>query len=128
MPATKTNGSLSEKIVYSLEKLLRKFKISRQREWQKYHSKQSIHILLNFIAIIPTCSLFHFLLELIPKDTLQVQRERRKICCHLFISPTKPKIRQLHIVVKQWWQRSVPKSVIQVQICCFLVADATMTS
>lgn len=92
------------------------------------HSKQSIRILSNFIAIMPTCSLFHFLLELIPKDTLQAQRKRKKNCCHLFISLTKPEIRQLHIVVKQWWQRSVPKSVIQVQICCFLVAYASMTS
>ena len=101
MPAAKTNGSLSEKTVYSLEKLLREFKISRQQQWQKYHSKQSIHIILNFIAIIPARSLFHFLLEFIPKDTLQAQRERSKICCHLFIPPSNPGIRQLHIVVKQ---------------------------
>ena len=39
--------------------------------------------------------------------------------CLAFKSSTKHEIRHFHVVVVQWLQRNVQKSVIHVQSCCF---------
>ena len=46
-----------------------------------------------------------------------LERER-KIRCRLFTSSKKREIRHFHVVVVQWRQRNVQKSVMHVQNCC----------
>ena len=43
----------------------------------------------------------------------------KEIRCLVFTSPTKREIRQCHVLVMQWRQRNVQKSVMHVQTCCF---------
>ena len=43
----------------------------------------------------------------------------RKFCCCLFTPSIKHEISHFHVVLMQWWQRNVQKTVMQEQICCF---------
>ena len=47
-----------------------------------------------------------------------LEREK-KILCRVFTSSIKRAIRKFHVLAVQWRQRNVPKSVMQVQSCCF---------
>ena len=58
-------------------------------------------------------------LELISLGTVLKFKKRRKICQRLFTSSIKREIRHFHVVVAQWRQRNVQKSVMHVQSCCF---------
>ena len=59
------------------------------------------------------------LLELNSKGLQQSSGREKESCCLLFPSSTKREIRQFHVVVVQWRQRNVQKSVLHVQSCCF---------
>ena len=76
----------------------------------------------NFIALIPSRSIrqmLAILLELNSKGLQQSSGREKESCCLLFPSSTKREIRQFHVVVVQWRQRNVQKSVLHVQSCCF---------
>ena len=49
--------------------------------------------------------------------------EENEFCHCLFTSFTKREIRHFHVVVVQWRQRNVQKSVMHVQSCCFALSS-----
>ena len=49
--------------------------------------------------------------------------EENEFCHCLFTSFTKREIRHFHVVVVQWRQRNIQKSVMQVQSCCFALSS-----
>ena len=51
--------------------------------------------------------------------TVSKFRKRKRKFCLVFPSLTKREIWHLHVVVVQWRQRNVHKSMIHVQSCCF---------
>ena len=84
--------------------------------------KKWICAALNFIALIPSRlirQMLAILLELNSKGLHQSSGREKESCCRLFPFSTKREIRQFHVVVVQWRQRNVQKSVLHVQSCCF---------
>ena len=53
------------------------------------------------------------------KKLNQSSGKEKESRCLAFKSSTKHEIRHFHVVVVQWLQRNVQKSVIHVQSCCF---------
>ena len=49
--------------------------------------------------------------------------EKKILSCCLFTSLTKRENRHFHVVVVQWRQRNVQKSVMHVQSCCFALSS-----
>ena len=47
-------------------------------------------------------------------------QEKKTSRCLVFTSSTKREMRHFHVVVVPWWQRNVQKSMMHVQICCFV--------
>ena len=82
-----------------------------------------IHAASNFIALIPSRSVrqilafFFFGVEFY--ITVAKFRKRKRKSLSLFTSSSKREIGYFHVVVVQWWQRNVLKSVMHVQSCCF---------
>ena len=54
---------------------------------------------------------------------IQVYKEKQKFRHCLFTSSTKREIGHYHLVVVQWRQRNVQKSVMHVQSCCFALSS-----
>ena len=61
---------------------------------------------------------WQFYLELNSKR-LYRSSEKEESRCLVYTSSTKRSIRHFHVVVVQWRQRNVQKSVMHVQSCCF---------
>ena len=61
---------------------------------------------------------WQFYLELNSKR-LYGSSEKEESRCLVYTSSTKRSIRHFHVVVVQWQQRNVQKSVMHVQSCCF---------
>ena len=61
---------------------------------------------------------WQFYLELNSKR-LHRSSEKEESRCLVYTSSTKRSIRHFHVVVVQWRQRNVQKSVMHVQSCCF---------
>ena len=55
----------------------------------------------------------------IPKNHIQVQKEGGNFVVACVLPLYNVKLGQFHVVVVQWRQRNVPKSVMHVQSCCF---------
>ena len=53
------------------------------------------------------------------KECIKVQEKKKKVFCLVFPSSTKREFRHLHVMVVQWRQRNVQKSVMHMQSCCF---------
>ena len=49
------------------------------------------------------------------KNNISTFRKRRNFLHGLFTSSLKRKVRHFHVVVVQWWQRNVQKSVLHMQ-------------
>ena len=76
----------------------------------------------NFIALIPSRLIHQMLancLELNSKGLYQSSGKEKESCCLRFPSLTKPEIKHFHVVVVQWRQRNVQKSVMHVLSFCF---------
>ena len=52
-------------------------------------------------------------------NILEVQRRQIRKIRNLFTSSIEREIRHFHVVVVQWRQRNVQKTVMDVQNCCF---------
>ena len=52
----------------------------------------------------------------IVKDCIEVQEKKKKV---VVLCSSPPQNVEFHVVVVQWWQSNVQKSVMHVQICCF---------
>ena len=61
-----------------------------------------------------------FFSELNSKGLYQSSGKEKESCCLVFPSSTKHEIRHFHVVVVQRRLRNVQKSVMHVQICCFV--------
>ena len=104
-----------------------KFGVERSLRLQKRHCQSLnkwIRAVSKFIALIP--HLFQFVkcwqvfLELNPKRLWRRSSEKAKqIPCLLFASSRKREMRHFYVVVVQWRQRNVKKSVTHVQSCYF---------
>ena len=77
----------------------------------------------NFVAFIPIrwkCLMWANFPEVDFLGTALKFKKRKKIRRRLFTSPIEREIRYFHVVVVQWRQRNVQKSVMHdVQTCCF---------
>ena len=77
----------------------------------------------NFIALIPSRlirqMLANFFLTLNSNGLCQNSGKEKESRCLVFTSSKKHEIRNFHVVVVQWRQRNVQKSVMHVQSCCF---------
>ena len=95
----------------------------RERRWQRKHRLKS-----EFAFIQSSSRQFQLtyfvkcrrtLLELNSWKTISEFRMRKKISSRLFTSSIKREIRHFLVVVVQWRQRNVQKSMMHVQSCCF---------
>ena len=60
------------------------------------------------------------------KNNISRFRKRRKFRHGLFTSSLKREVTHFHVVVVQWWQRNVQKSVLHVQCCFFCLLNLLM--
>ena len=101
--------------------------MSRQLTATKTSHEKWIRIFSVFIVIIPTRSLCQMQANSSGAEflsTISKFIEKKKIlsCC-LFTSFPERKNRHFHVVVVQWRQRNVQKSVMHVQSCCFALSS-----
>ena len=73
-----------------------------------------IHVVLNFIALIPTPLIWQMLAifqEWNSKWLYLSSQKQKENYCLVFASSIKHEIRKIHVVVMQWWQRNIQKSM-----------------
>ena len=76
----------------------------------------------NFITLIPSRLIVWMLaifFEADSKGLHQSSAKKKESCCLVFPSSTNREIRHFHVLVVQWRQRNVQKSLMHVQTCCF---------
>ena len=82
---------------------------------------KGLRVLWNFRGLF---QLDHFvkwkrtLLELKSKEQYSSSKREKDIRRRLFMVLMKREIEQFHVVIVQWRQKSLPKSVLRVQSCC----------
>ena len=99
---------------------IRGWRRQQKRRWKSeftlFQSSSRLLQVTNFVK----CRLT--LLTLNPyKDHIQVQKERGNFVVARVTSCLKREIRHFHVVVVQWRQRNVQKSVMHVQSCCLVI-------
>ena len=78
---------------------------------------QTLSRLLHLVQFVKC---WHFFLELNSKGLCQsIGKEKESNCCCLFTSSSKHEIRHFCVVVMEWRQRNVQKTVMRMQSCCF---------
>ena len=94
---------------------IRKLKQQRRRRLRKRHLKSE------FVLIPPRLirQMLANFLELNSKRQYRSSGKEKQSRRLVFTSSTKREIRQFHVVVVQWRQRNVQKSVMHVQSCFF---------
>ena len=101
---------------------IRELRQERRQQLQKISLKKWICAASNFITLILFCLIRQMLaifLELNSKGPYRSSGKEKESCCLVFQSLTKREIRHFHVVVVQWQQRNVQKSMMHVQSCCF---------
>ena len=76
----------------------------------------------NFITLIPSRLIVWMLaifFEADSKGLHQSSAKEKESCCLVFPSSTNREIGHFHVLVVQWRQRNVQKSLMHVQTCCF---------
>ena len=89
---------------------------------KKTSLKKWIHATSNYVAPIPSSLILWMLanfLEADSKGLYQSSAKGKKSCSLVFPSSTNREIGQFHVLVVQWRQRNVQKSLMHVQSCCF---------
>ena len=95
--------------------------ISRQRQ-RNHHPKrefalfQTSSLLFQLFQFVKCWRIFQ---ELNSKGLFLSSQKEKEYRCLVFTSSLKREIRHFHVVVPQWRQRNVQKSVLHVQSCCF---------
>ena len=87
---------------------------SDNRNGSKNATKKWIRVVLNFIAFIPTPLIWQMLAifqELNSKGLYLSSQKQRENCHLVFASSIKCEIRKIRVVVMQWWQRNIQKSM-----------------
>ena len=95
---------------------------SRRRRLQKRPLKSEfalLQTLSRLFQLVQFVKCWQIFLELNSKRLYQRSGKEKESRCPLFMSSTKREIRNFHVVVVQWRQRNVQKSVMHVQSCCF---------
>ena len=92
----------------------------QRRRVRKRHLKMGIRLTSNFIALNQLRSMRQMLTIFSGVLYRSSGKEylRKSLSCVL-TSSTKPEFRHFHVVVVQWRQRNLQKSVMHVQSCCF---------
>ena len=80
--------------------------------------KWSRATLSHLFHLVRSVKYWQFLLELNFKRLYRSSGKEKGSRCLVFTSSTKREIRHFHVVVVQWRQRNVQKSVMHVQSCC----------
>ena len=99
---------------------IRELKQQRRRRLRKRDLKsefallQTLSRLFHLVYFVKCWQMF---LELNSKGLYQSSGKEKESCCLVFPSSTKREIRHFHVVVVQWRQRNVQKSVMHVQSC-----------
>ena len=106
--------------------------MQQRRRWlRKRHLKSDVALQ----KIYRDCSIsfnssnvgnFFFFLELNCRRLYQSSGKEKESRCPLFTSSTKREIRNFHVVVVQWRQSNVQKSVIHVQIVFFFLPNLNL--
>ena len=84
--------------------------------------KKWISTASDVIALIPPrliCQILTNSLELNSKGLYKSSGKEKESCCLVFPSLTNCEIGHFHVVVVQWQQRNVQKSMMHIQSCCF---------
>ena len=101
---------------------IRELKQRRQRRLWKCHLKSKFALPETLSGLFPYVyfvKCWQISLELNSKGLYLSSGKEKENCCFVFPSWKKPEIRHFHVVVVQWWQRNVQKSVMHVQSCYF---------
>ena len=98
---------------------IREFKITRQLTATKTSHEKWIHIFSVSIMVISTCLLCQMQANSSGAEFLSTISSL--IAC--FCPSQKVIIRHFHMVVVQWRQRNVQKSVMHMQSCCFALSS-----
>ena len=100
---------------------IRELKQQRRRQLRKRHLKSEVsllHTLSRLFHLAQFIKCWQFSLELNSKR-LHRSWGKKKSRCLVFTSSIKHENRRFHVVVVQWMQRNVQKSVMHVQSCFF---------
>ena len=98
------------------------FKQQRRPQLRKRPLNGTVALLQTFSCLfhlVQFVKCWQFFLELNSKRVDPRSRKQKEIRCLVFTSSTKREVRYVHVVVIQWRQRNVQKSVMHVQGCCF---------
>ena len=98
------------------------FKQQRRPQLRKRPLNGTVALLQTFSCLfhlVQFVKCWQFFLELNWKRLYRRSRKEKEIRCLVFTSFTKHEIRHVHVVVMQWRQRNLQKSVMHVQSCCF---------
>ena len=98
--------------------------LKQRRRWRlrKRHLKSEFALhqtLSHLFCLIQFVKSWHFFVELNSKRLYRSPEKEEKSRCLVFTSSTKREIRHFYVVLAQWRQRNVHKSVMHVQNCCF---------
>ena len=81
---------------------------------------QTLSLLFHLVQFVKC---WHFFLELnskwLHRSSGKEKESRLSLLCLVFAFSTKREIRYFHVVVVQWWQRNIQKSVMHVHSCYF---------
>ena len=105
--------------VFGKSQLVRELKQQRRRRLRKRHLKSEV-VLLQTLSrlfhLVQFVKCWQFLVELNSKRLYRSSGKKRKSfsCVHVL-----REIWHFHIMVVQWRERNVQKSVMHVQSCCF---------
>ena len=93
------------------------------------HAQYNVQLFCHFSPFLPSWTLIGSLsnddsdvkcwqisLELNSKGLYQISGKEKENCCFVFPSLTKREIRHFHVVVGQWGQRNIQKSVMHVHV------------
>ena len=97
-----------------------------KQQWQgrlwKRHLKSEFTVLQtlsHLFQLVQFIKCWQIFLELNSKRLCQSSGKEKESCCLVFPSSTKHEFRHFHVVVVQWRQRNVQKSMMHMQSCCF---------
>ena len=104
----------------------RQLKQQRRQRLRKRYLKSEVALLQTLsllFHLVQFVKCWHFFLELNSKWLYRIlgkeKESRLSLLCLVFAFCTKREIRYFHVVVVQWWQRNIQKSVMHVNSCYF---------
>ena len=108
-------------ILGSLIKQQRRQRLRKRHLKSEFALLQTLSLLFHLVQFVKC---WHFFLKLNSKwlyrSSGKEKESRLSLLCLVFAFSTKREIRYFHVVVVQWWQRNIQKSVMHVHSCYFV--------